>query len=237
MKITKDLLNALNIETIYIQKGYDLFLCFPLKMKQDYWMISTDTDNLEGQITLKIKFNSFFLKIKAEVDSFVEDSGLHAFIYTIKIKSEAEDDLQKMFFDTIHDMEKKYKEWNKRSEERYDIGGDEHKKDLLHLKQFEQVLIFENMQFPCLINNISFSGAKITTFESDFYKEKKLLLCLSFIKPIEQIQIVATIRNASIRILDNNQTISILSVKFDSTPIEFKYRLEKFIAGLEDEHS
>ena len=96
----------------------------------------------------------------------------------------------------------------------------------------EQNLIFNNIQLPCIINNISFSGAKITTWESDFFIDKKLVLCLSFVKPIEQIHLPATIKNTSIKTVDKGQIVSILSIKFDSPPLAFKERISCFIEEL-----
>ena len=238
MRMNKDLLSALKIEAIYIQKDNDLLLCVPLKMKENYWIISTEINSLIGSITLKIKYNSSYIRIKGEVDTFLEDSGLHSFLYTIKIiRDENMNETQKAFFSDLDEMERKHKEWNKRCENRYDIGTDDTKGELFGLKNLEQTLIFNNVHYPCLLNNVSFSGAMLTTYEADYYKGKKIILCLSFVKPIEQIQIVATIKNASIKILDNRQTISILSLKFNTTPIEYKYRLEKFIKELENAHT
>lgn len=235
MRINRDILNALKIGAIYIQKDTDLLLCVPLKMKESYWIISTEIDNLAGSITMKIKYDTSYIKIKGEVDTFLEDAGMHSFLYTIKIiRDENMDETQKAFFSDLDEMERKHKEWNKRCEDRYDIGTDETKGELFGLKSLEQTLIFNNVQYPCLLNNVSFSGAKLTTYEADYYKGKMIILCLSFIKPIEQIQIVATIKNASIKILENRQTISILSLKFNSSPIEYKYRMESFIKRLED---
>ena len=235
MKINKDILKALEIENIYLQSNNNLFRCIPLKIKKDCWIISTETDTLTEIVTVKIKFDGVFIKFNAVIDSFIEDSGLHSFIYVINLiytKSEL-DDNQKLFFSKLSEMENKHKEWNKRKEERYDIGVDEQKGEMLNLKSLEQVVIFENIQLPCVINNLSYSGAQITTLESDFFKEKKLVLSLSFIRPIEQVQILATIKHASIKILSNNQTISILSVKFDSSPLEYKERLSNYIKQLE----
>ena len=238
MRINNDILNALRIEAIYIQKDNDLLMCVPLKMKESYWIISTEVNSLVGEITLKIKYNSNYIKVRGEVDTFLEYSGIHAFLYTIKIiRDENLDENQREFFLTLDEMEHKQQEWNKRCEERYDIGTNESKGQMFGLKSLEQMLIFNHVQYPCLLNNVSFSGAKLTTYEADYYKGKKIILCLSFHNPIEQLQIVATIKNASIKILENQQTISILSIQFDSTPIEYKYRLEKFIKELEDAHT
>lgn len=235
MRVNNDILNALKIEAIYIQKDSDLLMCVPLKMRECYWIISTEVNSLVGEITLKIKYNSSFIKIKGEVDAFLEYSGMHSFLYTIRIiRDEEPDENQRLFFFNLDEMEKKQNEWNKRCEERYDIGTDETRGEMFGLKSLEQTLIFNNVQYPCLLNNVSFSGAKLTTYEADYYKGKKIILCLSFIKPIEQLQIIATIKNASIKILENRQTISILSLEFNSTPIEYKYRMENLIKGVEN---
>lgn len=237
MRITKDILNVLLVENIYIQNNKDLFLCIPLKIKNDYWIIATETDLLLKDIVLKIKFNNSFIKFNASVESFIEENGLHSFIYTIKLTYSKEelDDNQQLFFKMLKEMESKHIEWNKRKEERFDIGTDEKRANLIKFKSLEQNLIFNNIQLPCIINNISFSGAKITTWESDFFVDKKIILCLSFVKPIEQIHLPATIKNTSIKAVDNKQIVSILSIKFDSPPLSYKERMAKFIEELKND--
>lgn len=236
MKVTKDILSALLIENSYIQTENETFWCIPLKIKGDYWIVATETNIFENknEIILKLKFNNTVIRFDALVESFIEENGLHSFIYTIKLNYSEDglDDNKKMFFSMLKELELKHIEWNKRKEERFDIGTNEQRANSLKLKKLEQNLIFNNIQLPCIINNISFSGAKITTWESDFFIDKKLILCLSFIKPIEQIHLPATIKNTSIKTVDKGQIVSILSIKFDSPPLAFKERISCFIEEL-----
>lgn len=236
MKITKDILNFLSIDNVYLQSNKETYRCFILKIKGDFWIVSTETDCVTEKITLKINTNNNIIKLEAELDSFIEETEINSFIFALKIlKDDNLDETKKTFFDKLNELENKHIEWNKRKEERYEIGINEKKCKLFSLKSLEQKIVFENIQLPCLINNISYSGAKITTFESDFYKEKKIILCLSFIQPIEQIQLVATIKNTSLKILDNKQTISILSLNFDSPSLSFKERLSNYIKELNND--
>jgi len=239
MKITNDLLNAMHIESVYIQTETQLYLCCPLKIKEDLWLISTGINSLEGKIKLKIKYNSNFIALDAVIDSYIEDSGLHSFIYVIKITSEKNgfSDEQKELLSTINYMETKYNEWNKRKEERYNIGTNDKMGELLRLKSLEQNIVFSNLQLPCIINNISYSGAKITTMESEFFNEKKVILCLSFVRPIEQIQILATIKHATVLTLSENKNVSVLSLNFDKSPLSFKERLTTFIKELSNDNN
>lgn len=234
MKITKDILKALNIETVFIQKDAILYICLPLKIENDYWMIATETNNLPNDFFLKINYNSQVIRIKGEIDSFIEEPEFHAFVYKIKIHYDenSADENQKKLFLQIKELEKKQLEWNKRSEERFSIGTDKNKIEAFKLKEIEQTIIMDNVQLPCILNNVSYSGAKITTFESDFCIDKKIILVFSFVEPIEQIQLLATIKHASLKILPNNQTISTLSLQYDTFSLQYKERLTQYIEEL-----
>ena len=92
-----------------------------------------------------------------------------------------------------------YKEYNRRKEERFEIGLDEQRIKAINFKDAEHKLIINKKQLPCVINNISYSGAKITTEEENFEVNKRIGLCLSFINPIEQVFLIGTIRNCFIK--------------------------------------
>lgn len=235
MIISKDILKALKIETIYILCRNTVYLCIPVEIKKMSWFVSCDSDNLSGNIKLKIKFRGSFIYLDAYILKKESDT-LYSFTYEVDIResSNTSDNFKYYFFKELKEMEEKDTSWNKRKEERYEIGLDEEKQKKIQFKSLEQILICDKVQLPCIINNISFGGAKITTTAGNFHKDKKICIAMNFENPIEQISIISNIRNCIIKTINNKQIVSILSIKFENTPIEFKTRLDKYIEEMEN---
>lgn len=230
MKIYKDILNALKIETVYIISGEILYMCIPTEIKGLTWYISTETDRLNANIILKVKFNGSFLYLQAKIICKKQDY-LSSFSYELEIEKSEEnkDNFKLTFFKMINEMEEKSKQWDKRKEKRYDIGLDENKIKSINFKSPEQIVVTDKIQLPCVVNNLSYSGAKVTTLEGNFSKDKKICLYLSFVQPIEQIPIIANVRNCYLKTTAENKILSVLSLKYEETPYEYKQRLDNFI--------
>lgn len=236
MKIDKDLLNLLKIETVYIFSNNTLYLSFPLEIRKLTWNITSDSSELNGEVKLKVKYRGSFIYLDCKIRKKT-NLNLYAFNYEIEIDpSETDKDKFKFtFFQDLKKIEEKSNGWNQRKEIRYEIGLDPKKQELINFKNEEQIVVSDKQQLPCLINNLSFSGAKITTIESNFQKEKKVCLYLSFKNPIEQIPIIAVIKNCTIKATADKQIIAILSLKFDNSPVSYKERLDNFIKQVEGE--
>lgn len=235
MKIYKDILNALKIETAYILANEILYMCIPHEIKKDTWYVSCDSNALKDAVVLKVKFNGSFIYLKSRILRKEQDS-LHTFTYELEIEPEEKkkDSLKLAFFTMIKEMEETSEEWNKRKENRYDIGLDKARLKAVSFKTAEQIIVADKIQLPCVVNNISYSGAKITTMEGNFHKDKKICLYLSFINPIEQIPLIATIKNCFLKTTMENKPVSVLSIKYENSPYEYKKRLDSFIKKLAD---
>lgn len=230
MKIYKDILNVLRIETVYVLSKGILHMCFPLEIRKNTWTVSCDSADLGGKVILKVKFNGSFVYLESKI-MYKEQDSLCAFIYEIDIDEDEwkKDNFKFVFFQMLREMEEQASEWNKRKESRYDIGLDEQRLKAICFKSPEQTVIVDKMQLPCVVNNISYNGAKITTYQADFKKDKKICLCLSFVQPIEQIPIIANVRNCFLKTMIDRKIVSIVSVKYENAPYEFKTRLDSFI--------
>lgn len=230
MKINKDVLNALRVETVYILCGGGLCLCAPLEIKGNRWCVSCDTDNIRGKVVLKVKFNGSFIYLDSEISRKNQDTYF-SFIYELEISGDEKkkDSFKLAFFRKLEQMEMRAAEWDKRREERYEIGFDEKRIKALRLKTAEQILVTDKVQLPCLINNISYSGAKVTTLSGNFQKDKKVCLFLSFVSPIEQIPLIGIIKNCLIKSTDEKKLVAVLSLKFEDPSIDYKTRLDSFI--------
>lgn len=233
MKLSKDMLNALKIESSYVLCNGELFMCQPLEIRKNEWFVSCDSDKLSGEIRLKVKFNGSFIYLKAMIER-KEQNSFFSFTYTIEISKEENnaDNFKFVFFRRLSEMEEQANLWNKRKEERYDIGLDEKKIEKINFKSPEQSLVVDKQILPCIVNNISYSGAKITSVDGAFQKDKKICLYLSFVSPIEQIPLLATVKNCFIKSTAEKKIVSIISVKFDNPTYEYKKRLDAFIERL-----
>ncbi len=67
MKIYKDILEALRIETVFILANKLLYMCFPVEIKKNTWIVSCDSSNLEGDVIFKIKFNGSFINLNSRI--------------------------------------------------------------------------------------------------------------------------------------------------------------------------
>ncbi|MBO4858725.1 MAG: PilZ domain-containing protein [Treponema sp.] len=233
MKINKDVLNAMKIETIYVIKNDTIHQCMPLEMEGQNWSVAADSDGISGNIKLKVKFNGSFIYMEAEIEKKEQDE-LYSFTYDIKIneKETEGDDFKKAFFERISEITKMSEQWNKRKEERYDIGLDEKKIEMIRFRKPEQTAVFEKKQLPCLVNNMSYSGAKVTTMNADFQTGKRICIMYSFKNPIEQIPVTGIIRNCMIKTISEKVIISILSIEYEESPFSYKARMDSFIEEL-----
>lgn len=225
MKITKDILNVLNISSMYILKEGGIHICIPVDIEGSVWKISTDTPELTGNAVIKTKYNGNDYLFKVHIDELLKSENF-SFTYKTHLVDSTEKNLFMLEYSIL---EKKLKNWDKRKEERYEIGFDENKIAMFSLKSFEQKVIVNKLTLPCMINDISFGGTKLTTIDSNFSREKNIIVYFSFLNPIEQILIEAEIRNLSLKQLEG-QIAATLSLEFKDAPVRYKQRVADFIA-------
>lgn len=224
MRVTRDILNYLKVTSIYIIKGSAIHACVPVDVDGDIWKISTDTGDLSGNALIRLRCDGkdYCFKVRVISESSADN---FSFTYTVQLSDKKESNL---FLLEFHVLEQKFRLWEKRKEERYDIGFDEEKIRRFRLKGFEQKVIVQKLTLPCVVHNVSFSGAKITTVDAHFSKERKVFLFLSFTSPIEQVLLPAYIRNLSLKDV-GGQVAATLSLEFEDAPIAYKQRVADFI--------
>lgn len=235
MDFNKDILNFLKIESCYIVAENKICMCMPLKFSGMTFFVGCDTGELSGNVRFKVKFHGSFIYLDSLIVS-KPDENIYSFVYELGIMDyeKNRDPFKSKFFSQLKQMEDQSESWNKRKEIRYEIGLDEEKKELMNFKGIEQILVADKVQLPCIINNISYSGAKITTLEGKFSKDKLVCLNLSFKNPIEQIPLVASVKNCLIKSTAEKKIVSVLSIKFDYSPISYKKRIDNYIQALNE---
>ena len=126
MKICSDILNLLKIETVYLIADHKIYMCMPLEIKDKTWFVACDTDNLSGNVELKIKYRGSFIYLNCTIMR-KENNTLYSFTYEITITEDLNniDNFKYSFLKEIKDLEARDKTWNKRKEERFELGLDE----------------------------------------------------------------------------------------------------------------
>ena len=236
MKVYREILEALKIESVYVISDDTTFMCYPMEIEDTKWKVSCDSEFLEGKIKLKVNFYGNNLYLSAGIRKIEQEESC-SFIYEVEIdEKEKKDTLQKnIFFMMLFDMEEDSREWNKRKEERYEIGLDEERIRAIGFKNPEHIIVSEKKQLPCVVNNISYSGMKLTTMEGNFEKGRIVCICLSFVNPIEQIALLGIIRNCFIKTTKSGEIVSVLSIEFMQPSFEYNKRIQKFITSLLEE--
>lgn len=234
MRIYGDILSALKIEQVLLFKDGDAFACAVIEISGKDWNFNSDSPFLSGEGKIRIRFNGNRLAFRAEIkqDRSEESGNGGGFSYSAKflelVEGEKED--EEALFEGVSNMEGRVSEWDKRHEERYEIGLDEQKISALGLKRADQIVSDGRFQYPCVLNDISFSGAKITTDAKSFKKGSGACLSLSFVRPIECISIMAEAVASRVLPAGESKVVSVVSLHFlNPVPIEYKERLSNFI--------
>lgn len=238
MKVYREILEALKIKSVYVISGKEVFMCYPLEIENTKWTVSCNSEFLNGKVRLKVSFNDNYIYLNATIEK-KEQEETCVFIYTVFInKEEKKADTQKaIFFMMLYEVEEDNKEWNRRKEERYEIGLNESRIEKIDFKGPEHIIISDKKQLPCVINNISYSGMKLTTMEGNFEKNNKVCVYLSFVNPIEKIALIGVIRNCFIKTTKSGEIVSVLSLEFLQPPYEYNKRIQHFIKKLAEENN
>lgn len=232
MKVTKDLLNALNVESVYIKGMVGFFPCMPVEMRPDGWTVVSDDAFPEGEALLKIKYRGSFFPIMANISGTEERDGIFFMNICFPPEEKLKDEFKKAFFTEQDRMIEKGETWNKRKEQRYTIGIDRNEIEKMQFKENEHVFIFEKRQMPCVVDNISYRGARVIMFDGSIKKDMKTYLILKYKNPIEQIGIMCITRNIQTKELQKGKKIQIVSLEYESVPLEYNYRMDAYIDRL-----
>lgn len=223
----KDILQFLKIENVFIMEPIKCF-CNIIEISLKKWVVTVDQPILEtenGLINIKID-NMYY-----ELSVSIRNVGNLLYVFE-RIDTEYISDCIKELDQKIYELEENNIQWEKRKEERYTIL--EENASLLGLSQPTQTVIYNSLQLPCVLNNISYSGASLFIMSRDSinYKiNKEIGLVLKFVNPIEQIILKGRIKSVGIKTIQNiNHSIfGIISLEFIDGPLAYKVRLNHYI--------
>ena len=128
--------------------------------------------------------------------------------------------------------------WDKRKEERYDVGAALAKS--FGLSGAEQKLIFGKKTGPCLVNNVSFNGINCTAYADNYFEYgREIGVHLLFSNPFERIFLRGIIQSVIVKIgasaskTQSPPRFAVVAARFVEPPLAYKQRLGKFIEGKE----
>lgn len=228
MKATGSALRALGIETALFVGNGEARLGVILELNGDRWLLASEEFDESGQWDLKVKFNGFFTRVPLESVRKLEPVG-GAFVYeAVPKKERSMDALGFCLMQEIDGMERKQSAWNRRKEARWDVGADEGRLEAFGLKRAEQSLVSRKAEKPCVVNNVSFSGAQITAWADGYEEGDDASLCLSFKNPIQFLATRSKVVSARTVSVDEGRLVSVVSLRHVDCPVEYLERVEKF---------
>lgn len=119
----------------------------------------------------------------------------------------------------------------RRRDERIAITEDSLRK--LSLAKADAVVFIDNIPRPCIVRDISFSGAKILLLGvAQFLNQKNAVLRLEFYDPHEMISLPASIVKTDI--VQGRKDIIIVCIQYDAAniPITYKLHINNYLTGM-----
>jgi hypothetical protein len=219
----KDVFDYLGIEHTFLTGKRNEF-CTVLELSSgETWIIAVGGVWEEDTALFNIKYRGSYLSLPVTVEK------RDGFTYRMSFR---EGLVEPSLREGIIKLEENERLWNKRKDERFAVGvaGSEP----LGLKKAEQKVILSGAEYPCMVNDLSFNGAKITTLESGELKRgSEAGLLLDFINPLERIVLTGTVQALQIKSGEQRAgrpvRFAILSLRYNTDPpLAYRRRLGSF---------
>lgn len=229
MKVTKELLEHLKVNSISINNAGKNILCFLERVEKGTWTFSLPK-KIDFQKTEEVFFQVKFYEeecytLSARILDFGEDWC------EVKPEIETENARLKAFLTLISDMEAKYESFGRRKEDRIKIGKENARS--FGLCKLEQTLFLPGIKLsqPCVVLDASVHGiCVITPGTKAISEEENFCLKLDFKKP-EQIVILKAHKVYSKLTKTEQKSFLTLSCQL-LEPIHFAWK-ERVIAMIE----
>ena len=226
IKVYKDVLDRLGIQNVFLTGENNAF-CTVLEIGDGgmIWIVTVDKEYFTDRAILNIKTGDTYIELETEIEK------LESSLYKLKIKQNKKKKFLSIL-EKIKDLEQHHEIWEKRKEERFKIGL-ESSCDF-SLSKPEQTMLYMKKEFPCLVNNVSFSGANVTTVLADgseFKRGNEVIIILKFNNPIEQIALKATIQSVAVKSAKNSSRLkfAIVAVEITNPTLSYRERITQYI--------
>jgi hypothetical protein len=229
VKTGRDVLDYLGIAHTFLTGRRNAFCTLLEVSSKDPWIIAIDTVWEEPEAVLNIKYRGTYQELPVRVEK------RDVFSYRIFFIETSGENPSRELWESIQQLEADESLWNKRKEDRHTIGVALF--PALGLKKAEQKVLLSGKEYPCLVNDVSFSGLKITTLDGGGIKQgDTAAVLLDFTNPIERIIVKSTIQSVLLKSGESPAAgsrrpvrFAILSLQVLDPPLAFKQRLGAFI--------
>ena len=228
MKITKELLEHLNVITISLNNKNNDILCFLDRIEKNVWtfLISEKQTFEQNDLAFKIVFNQENkpCKFKAEISEFGEN-----WITVIPYKSNNSRFI--IFQKVLSDMEEKYELYGRRKEERIKIGKAQFK--TFGLASIQQQVFVHGIKFiqPCVVLDASLHGICIITTSTPLIQnEETFFIKLMFEQPIYTVILKAHKVYSRLNKTDSKTFITLSCQLLEPIHFEWKNRIIKMLS-------
>lgn len=231
MKIYKDILEHLKLESIHVRMKGENYFGVPLEMEANNWVLALDgKEEIQGEGILCVRRGNDIYEWPVYLTKIINNEAysIYSCIHKCVININQLTDKDMELLDEIRNVEKQTERWNKRKEERFVI-----KEDIegIGFDSAEQQIITIDDTLPCFINNVSYSGSQVVTVCSYMPKGKVICLNLGFKNPTERIPIKATVRHYE-ELKNTNDKLAVVSMEFDHAPLAWQQRMNRLIESI-----
>jgi hypothetical protein len=230
VKTGRDVLEYLGIDHAFLTGPRNVFCTLLEISAKEPWVIAIDRLWEEPEAVLTIKYRGTYRERPVRIEK------RDAFTYRLSFAGGSGGNPLEALWASIQKLEEDESLWNKRKEERHPVGAAF--SPLLGLKKTEQKVILSGKEYPCLINDLSFRGMRLTTLDGgNLKKGQEAAVLLDFINPIERIILKGTVQSLVLKSGEQPSggsrrpvRFAILSLQLPDPPLAFKQRLGTFIA-------
>jgi hypothetical protein len=223
----KDVLDYLGIEHAFLTGARNEFCTFLEISTEGRWVIAVGGQWEDGTAVLNLKYRGAYLEWPVVINT--KDT------FSWYMKIEGGEWKRSPVFEGIQALEKDESLWNKRKETRFAVGAG--LSGVLGLRKAEQKVILAEREQPCMVNDVSFRGIKLTTFDTGELKRgDQAAVLLDFTAPIERIVLKGTIQRIVIKTGERGGRpvrFAVISLRFEDPPLAFRRRMGAFIGVTE----
>jgi hypothetical protein len=228
IRVHKDVLDHLGIEHVFLTASQNAF-CTLLEIGlSEKWLIAIGNSWEAEEAILNIKYRGTYLVWQVHI------TPKDKFSYHLELSNE--EFKVSPLYGEIEELERNESLWNKRKEMRMPVGAD--LSGVLGLRKAEQkAVITGGQEMPCMVNDLSFGGMKITTYDTGSLKKgDPVLVLLDFTDPVEKIPLKGTIQVVTVKTGLQKTAgghpvkFAIISIQFQGDPpLAFRQRLGAFM--------
>jgi hypothetical protein len=229
VKTGRDVLEHLGIDHTFLTGPRNVFCTLLEVSSAEPWIAAIDRPWEGPEAVLNIKYRGIYHERPVMIEK------RDAFTYRLVFAGVPGGPPWEALWESIRTLEADESLWNKRKEDRYPLGTACSPR--FGLKRAEQKAVLSGKEYPCLINDISFNGVKITALDGgNIQRGHEAAVVLDCINPLERLILTGTIQSLMLKSGEQPSAgsrrpvrFAIVSLQLPDPPLAFKQRLGAFI--------